>query len=202
MLDLTQSSVTAILPPLIVHLLMMRASRDNLGKYPAAENFDKCIVFLKQLSEIYWHASFYNKFFESAASCSQNAAATANGERDPLIAFLNDRMPARQQFGKALEPHGQSTSRRRTSVDDEEDYAQARQTERPGDKENGQGDMLASNEARLPVLSGPATQTVTAQMPESERLDTGDATFLDSGAQPFEDWLDDLGYFHNIFPFA
>lgn len=182
----------------------MRASRDHPGRNPAAEkNFDKCIVFLKQLGEIYWHASFYNEFFELAASCSHNAAATPNGVRDPLVAFLNERMPGRQQFGKALEPQSQSASRRRTPVDVEEDEEQVNQTERrPASKKNGQGDMLASNEAGLPVLSDPLTQTVVAQMPDSQRPDTGDVPLLDPGGQLFEDWLDDLGYFHNIFPSA
>lgn len=182
---------------------MMRASCDYPRKYFAAENFEKCIVFLKQLGEIYWHAGFYNEFFELAASCSQNMTATPNGVRDPLVAFLNERMPGRQQFGKALEPQGQSTSRRWTPVGVVEDDKQVNQTERrPGSKKNGQGDMLPSNKAGLPVLSYPPAQTVMAQMPDSERLDTGDVTLLDPGAQPFEDWLDDFGYFHNIFPSA
>lgn len=203
MLKLTQNSVTGILPPLIVHLLMMRASHDHPGDYPAAENFDKCINFLKQLGEIYWHASFYNDFFELAASCSQNTMATSNGVRDPLVAFLNDHMPVRQQIGKASGPQSQSTSRRRTPVGDEEDDEQVRQSERrPGSKANGQGDILASNEAGSPLLSGPRTQTVMAQMPDSERLDTEDVALLNLGSQLFEDWLDDLGCFHNIFPSA
>ncbi|KAJ5814848.1 hypothetical protein N7474_006625 [Penicillium riverlandense] len=173
--------VTAILPPLIAHLLITRASRDHPGK---SEDFNKCIVFLKQLGEIYWHASFYNEFFELAASSSQNITETLNGARDPLVTFLNDRMPGRQQFCKVLESQNQSRIRRRTLVDN---------------AENAQSNMLASDEAGLPALSSPS---IMAEMPDSERLDSGDVTLLDPGAQLFEDWLVDLGSFHNIFPSA
>lgn len=160
---------------------MMRASRDHPGN---SEDFNKCIDFLKQLGEIYWHASFYNEFFELAASPSQNTTETPNGERDPLVTFLNDRMPGRQQLCKVLEPQNQGRIRKRTLVDNDE---------------IGQSNMLASNEANLPALSSPS---IMAEMPDSERIDTGDVTWLDPGAQLFEDWLVDLGSFHNIFPSA
>jgi hypothetical protein len=87
-------------------------------------------------------------------------------------------------------------------VDDEDDEQSTQAERRPDRKENEQADMLASHEAGLPVLSGPPTQTDMAQMPDSERFDTGDVTSMDPSAQLFEDWLEDLGYFHNIFPSA
>jgi hypothetical protein len=176
---------------------MMRASHDHPGNGPVSDDFSRCIVFLKQLGEIYWHASFYNEFFELAGSQSQTTRDMPSGERDPLVTFLNDRMPGRQQFCKVLEPQNQCGIRRRIVVDTVDDE-QLGQDTRP----KGQSHVLASNESGLTVLPSETTQTAMAHMTDPGSLDTEEVTLLDPGAQLFEDWLVDLGSFHNIFPSA
>lgn len=60
-------SVTAVIPPLIVHTLVMRGSADKCLISQTSLHFQTCMEFLKRLGEIYWHASFYHEFFELVA---------------------------------------------------------------------------------------------------------------------------------------
>lgn len=199
-------SVTAILPPLIVHLLMMRAN-DSSGKQHGAGRFDECMSFLQQLSEIYWHASFYHEFFELAASNSQakSAKTAARGARDPLVAFLNDRMPGKLG-GKASEPHSQAASRKRTPVGPgfADQMSSARHRTNHGPKRNTpKGPVPLHNGSSEQPATTPPPEVILSDPPLLELLVASeDITPLDSGGQPFEDWLDDFGLFHHLFPSA
>lgn len=200
-------SVTAILPPLIVHLLMMRAN-DSSGKQRDADRFDECMSFLQQLSEIYWHASFYHEFFELAASNSQTTSAQtgASGARDPLVAFLNDRMPGKLA-GKASEPHSQNVSRKRTPSDPG-GAADQMSSARTGTSDGNQGN---TSRGAVPRRNGSSERPATTPPPEGILADppvlgalvaSEDVTLLESSGQLFEDWLDEFGLFHNLFPSA
>lgn len=86
-------SVTFVLSPLIVHVLGMRSSRNPEVKQLHRNRYDLCMIFLRQLRDIYWHASFYCKFFELAASLDKSTMTANEMEnQDPLASFLNNRV--------------------------------------------------------------------------------------------------------------
>ncbi|KAL6872086.1 fungal-specific transcription factor domain-containing protein [Trichoderma novae-zelandiae] len=193
--------VTVILPPLIVHLLMMRSAPDESSRQPHTDRFNKCMVLLEQLGEIYWHASFYYDFFKLAALHSQDPSTYVNGqEQDPLVAFFNHLVPTKQPGGKAAD-YSQSASRRRTPVGDDQENP-IKPTPTPvGD--NGAADhasivttSAAPDGFSAPVMQPPIPYTL------GDDLELGAVAIPDSNLQLFEDWLDEFGYFHNIFPSA
>lgn len=64
---LTHHSVTTIIPPLIVHLMLMRNANSPRQFEASKSDFKICMNTLERLGEIYWHASFYHDFFKLAA---------------------------------------------------------------------------------------------------------------------------------------
>jgi hypothetical protein len=159
------------------------------------------MVLLEQLGEIYWHASFYYDFFKLAAEHSQGPATYANGqEQDPLVAFFNDRVPPKQLFGKAVD-FGHSASRRRTPVGDDEDTpAKPMQIPSRDSVATEHAPMVTASVAHDGYLA-PSTQP-SIPYTLGEALELGAVAMPDSNLQLFEDWLDDYGYFHTIFPSA
>jgi hypothetical protein len=55
------------------------------------------MIFLRQLREVYWHASFYCEFFELAASIDTPSSAPPAGFQDPLIKALAQKISLRNQ---------------------------------------------------------------------------------------------------------
>jgi len=94
---LTSHSVTFVLPPIIVHLLELRISPTPELKQGNSNRFDLCMIFLRQLREVYWHASFYCEFFELAASIDTPSSAPPTGFQDPLIKVLAQKISLRNQ---------------------------------------------------------------------------------------------------------
>jgi hypothetical protein len=93
---LTSHSVTFVLPPIIVHLLELRISPTPELKQGHSNRFDLCMIFLRQLREVYWHASFYCEFFELAASIDTPSSAPPTGFQDPLIKVLAQKIRLHQ----------------------------------------------------------------------------------------------------------
>jgi hypothetical protein len=86
-------AVTFTLAPLIVHVLGIRSSRAKGGLQVHKNRFDLCMIFLRQLRDIYWHAIFYCEFFELAASIKDDQLRTQMSEaHDPLASFLTQRI--------------------------------------------------------------------------------------------------------------
>ncbi|KAM0247632.1 hypothetical protein ACHAQJ_009772 [Trichoderma viride] len=190
--------VTAILPPLIVHLLMMRSSPDQSSRQPHIDRFSKCMVLLEQLGEIYWHASFYYDFFKLAASHSQGPTTYANAnEQDPLVAFFNDHMPTKQLGGKAPDLYSQSASRRRTPPAHDAENNLIKSTATPN-----RDDGIADHSSMAITTTADTQAGFLAYALDSDDLELGDIAIPDTNLQLFEDWLDEFGYFHNIFPSA
>lgn len=94
---LTSHSVTFVIPPLIVHLLELRASLTPELKHANSNRFELCMMFLRQLREVYWHASFYCEFFELAASIDTPSLAPPIRSQDPLMKFLTQKVSLRNQ---------------------------------------------------------------------------------------------------------
>ena len=93
-------SVTAVLPPLIVHLLEIRAATSPSIRQLHVDRYKLCMTFLRELGDIYWHATFYHDFFELAASVDN--AWTKNPisrSQDPLIAFLKQQTAIGERLG-------------------------------------------------------------------------------------------------------
>lgn len=193
--------MTVILPPLIVHLLMMRSAPDESSRQPHTDRFNKCMVLLEQLGDIYWHASFYYDFFKLAAEHSQGPATYVNGqEQDPLVAFFNDRVPPKQLYGRAAD-YSQSASRRRTPVGDDGEI-NAKPAPAPARDSGAAG--YASTVTTSDVPEGYLAPSTEPSIPYTlgNDLELGGVAIPDSNLQLFEDWLDEYGYFHNIFPSA
>ncbi|KAK6446701.1 hypothetical protein FP744_10002951 [Trichoderma asperellum] len=199
-------SVTAILPPLIVHLLMMRSSPDQSSRQPYIDRFNKCMVLLEQLGDIYWHASFYHDFFTLAASHSQGPTTHASGiEQDPLVAFFNDHMPAKQPAGKGVELSGQTPSWRRPPTANNADGNPIKPTVAQN-KDRGTADHSAMPVTAADIQTGFLAEARTSS--PTYEADPGDLELADAAIsdaanlQLFEDWLDEFGYFQNIFQSA
>jgi hypothetical protein len=94
---LTSHSVTFVIPPLIVHLLELRASLTPELRQANSNRFELCMIFLRQLREVYWHAGFYCEFFELAASIDTPSSAPPIRSQDPLIKFLTQKDSLRNQ---------------------------------------------------------------------------------------------------------
>ncbi|KAH0524367.1 hypothetical protein TsFJ059_006891 [Trichoderma semiorbis] len=197
--------VTAILPPLIVHLLMMRSSPDPVSRQPHIDRFNKCMGLLEQLGDIYWHASFYHDFFKLAVLHSQGPAAYTNGkEQDPLVAFLNDHMPVKLPVLRGTELYSQNASRRRTPTGDDIEDNPTKPTATPS-REDGAADLSSITTTTAAAQTGFLAPTTQASVPYelgTDDLGLGAVALPDPNLQLFEDWLDEYGYFHNIFPSA
>lgn len=185
---------------------MMRSCPDQLSRQPHTDRFNKCMMLLEQLGEIYWHASFYHDFFKLAALHSQRSTANTHGqEQDPLVAFFNDHMPTKQPIGKAPPDFSsQSVSRRRTPTGDGMESNPSRRAATPNrDNTADQLSMPTTTSAAAHAgFLAPTSQTPAPFALGSDDLDLGDVVISDTNLQLFEDWLDEFGYFHNIFPSA
>lgn len=167
------------------------------------------MVLLEQLGDIYWHASFYHDFFKLAASHSQESTTHASGtEQDPLVAFFNDHMPAKQPAGKGAELSTQTTIWKRplTATDAEKNPIKVTVAQSQDDDAAGQSSMpVTTAEIQAGFLATGATLQTTSTAYETGPgdLELGDATISDAtNLQLFEDWLDEFGYFQNIFQSA
>ncbi|UKZ55674.1 hypothetical protein TrVGV298_009498 [Trichoderma virens] len=197
--------VTAILPPLIVHLLMMRSSPDPSSRQPHIDRFNKCMGLLEQLGDIYWHASFYHDFFKLAVLHSQGPTTYANGqEQDPLVAFLNDHMPVKLPVLRGTDLYSQSASRRRTPAGDdiEDNTTKPTAISNQDDSAAGHSSSIATTAGAQAGFLAPTTQPPIPYELGSNELELGGVAIPDTNLQLFEDWLDEYGYFHNIFPSA
>lgn len=167
------------------------------------------MVLLEQLGDIYWHASFYHDFFKLAASHSQEPMAHASGtEQDPLVAFFNDHMPAKQPAGKVAELSIQTPSWRRpptaSNAENNPIKSTAAQTQDDGATDHSSMPVTTANIQAGFLATAPTLQTTsTVYEADPGDLELGDAAISDAAnLQLFEDWLDEFGYFQNIFQSA
>ncbi|KAK4078430.1 transcriptional regulator family: Fungal Specific TF [Purpureocillium lilacinum] len=175
--------VTAILPPLIIHLLCLRFNSQRSIGPSDTYHYDNCMAFLQQLGDIYWHASFYHEFFELAAS--PQGQPNSMRDHDPLVAFLSDNLPAKlPSSNRPTEPHVREEGSVVSKVSK--------------DRAANAAHHVAS-ESHLTVTDAASGAPPTGDTSASE---DGNGDFLGYLAGPFEDWLEDLGYFHNSFPSA
>lgn len=184
---------------------MMRSSPDPVSRQPHIDRFNKCMGLLEQLGDIYWHASFYHDFFKLAVLHSQGPAAYTNGkEQDPLVAFLNDHMPVKLPVLRGTELYSQNVSRRRTPIGDDIEDNPIKPTVTPS-QEDGAADLSSIATTTAAAQTGFLAPTTQASVPYelgTDDLGLGAVALPDPNLQLFEDWLDEYGYFHNIFPSA
>ena len=163
----------------MVHLLVLRTN-DELNEPPSTHHFDTCLDFLKQLGEIFWHASFYHQLFASALSNSQPTTALIKVVRDPLVASLSDKSPGRIITKSA----GGRSQLDPDVVAGQPNY----------------GEMGRHRRGNA-VESAPIFESLNAAH-ETPALESADANILSDTDKLFADLLKDLGYFHNGFPSA
>lgn len=186
----------------------MRSSPDPSSRQPHIDRFNKCMVLLEQLGDIYWHASFYHDFFKLAASHSQGLTNTNGIEQDPLVAFFNDHMPAKQPAGKAVELSSQTPTWRRppTANTAENNPIKPTVTQNQDDGATDHSSMpVTTADIQAGFLATAPTLQTTSTVFEADPSDLGlgDAAIPDAAnLQLFEDWLDEFGYFQNIFQSA
>lgn len=167
------------------------------------------MVLLEQLGDIYWHASFYHDFFKLAASHSQETTTHASAtEQDPLVAFFNDHMPAKQPAGKGAEISTQAPSWRRPHTANNSDNNPVKPTvvqDQNDDTADHSSMLVTTADIQDGLLAtAPTLQTASTVFgADPGDLELGDATISDpTNLQLFEDWLDEFGYFQNIFQSA
>lgn len=167
------------------------------------------MVLLEQLGDIYWHASFYHDFFKLAASHSQEPTTHASAtEQDPLVAFFNDHMPAKQPTGKGVETSIQASSWRRppTATNAENNPIKLTAAQNQDDDTADHSSMLVTTaDVQAGLLATAPTLQTTSTVYETDPgdLELGDAAISDAAnLHLFEDWLDEFGYFQNIFQSA
>ncbi|GFP59081.1 cutinase transcription factor 1 beta [Trichoderma asperellum] len=173
----------------------------------AAEDSTRLAVEL--LGDIYWHASFYHDFFTLAASHSQGPTTHASGiEQDPLVAFFNDHMPAKQPSGKGIELSSQTPSWRRPLTANNADGNPIKPTVAQN-QDHGTTDHSAMPVTTTNIQTGLLAEAPTVQTSSpTYEADPGDLELADAAIsdaanlQLFEDWLDEFGYFQNIFQSA
>lgn len=194
---LTSHSVTFVIPPLMAHLLELRASPTSELRQANTNRFELCMMFLRQLREVYWHASFYCEFFELAASIDTPSSAPPIRSQDPLIKFLTQKVSLRNQ-GIAEGGTGSTPS-----------YCHLR---------SGYFRILDSFN-QLPLSpSSPIAQTVSApkspegcaesdqrpSLPISDMgpVDASTVDLLSSEGVQFEQWLEAYSNMQQFFPLA
>lgn len=162
------------------------------------------MMFLQELGDIYWHASFYHEFFELAASANNRATPAVNLGRDPLIEFLEKRSSTRGGYGQvAAAPHSLGNSKFPPTGHMIAQSSSTINTSRVSEVLN---DTLALNPS---TLHGESEETAELghnsdqALPEIEDISnfqTFDPT-NDLDVR-FEEWLVGYDQFQNIFPSA
>ncbi|KAL1983144.1 hypothetical protein VTN96DRAFT_474 [Rasamsonia emersonii] len=171
--------VTAVLPPLIIHLLGIRTSLSSPAlKQLHTNRYNMCMMFLEQLGDIYWHASVYHDFFQLALSVHQASSSklvSRSNEGDPLVAFLQRLMMSR---GGGFDGAHLSAQK---EVDGDDGIAPA------------QTESISEDHSRVYESPGPCSLETAPEM---------DDTVSDQQDVQFEEWLDFGAGFHSIFPAA
>lgn len=172
-----------MLPPLLVQLLLIRHNPDpDVGYELATTRFQICMAFLKQLGDIYWHASFYYEFLELAASSSQPTSHLAEDSRKTV----------------SKQTTGHRSSRR----------PQQRRQEAPLDlatEDHGQ-EALAVSVTSPDAFSDPSIEAANGDALGGNVMDT-EGLALGENNGLFEDWLgdhwlDEHELFRTMFPSA
>jgi hypothetical protein len=221
---LSSNSVTCVLPPLIVHLLEIRASPSRSSKALHTDQYNSCMVYLRELGKIYWHASFYCDFFELAASTDHGLPANSQMQtRDPLIAFLQQQMGHNHK----TVPKFVSNTEKRIQNDDSEFPNPPVSRDQPAGpctspsiRELEPSDSQVTGSIMLPpITSGiqersemeayksnqPMSVEMLNGMDDRNRLfddDIGTDIFAVPSDLQFEEWLSSYGTFQSIFPSA
>lgn len=158
-----------MLPPLLIQLFLIRHTPDpDLGYEMAVTRFQTCMEFLKQLGDIYWHASFYHDFLELAASSSQPASQVTT---DTTNALGGQRA-------------GHSSNRRPQKRDQE---APGMATEDP--EVTGQQEALGASTASPVACLDPSIEAPNVDIFSGHVMDTEGTVFGDH--RIFENWLGD-----------
>jgi hypothetical protein len=161
---------------------------------------------LEQLGEIYWHAGFYHDFFKLAVLHSQGPTTYTNGqEQDPLVAFLHDHMPVKLPVLRGTEVYSQNAIRRRTPNRNDVEDSATKPTATRNLEDMTANFLSVTTTSHSAAHTGYLASTMQAPIPyelASDELELGGVAIPDTSSQLFEDWLDEYGYFHNIFPSA
>lgn len=197
MFCLLGGSVTTILPPLIISLMGMRYAQSSQDYRISMAHYQTCMKFLKQLGEIYWHASFYYDLFKLAAS---HISATPHPQDAGVSENLHERLSSATVFSDN-NPQGQFET---TGCD----LALEDAFNRPGSP------MDYFVNARSPVPSfesnGNSAKPVFDPVLSLESIEAFDSGHVDDGGlnlegvdiQALTEWLDQDGIFQSFFPSA
>jgi hypothetical protein len=178
-------SVTAVLPPLIIHLLGIRASTSAPVKQLHTHRYNMCMMFLEQLGDIYWHASIYHDFFELALSVRATSTKSLSSAGDPLVAFLQRQMMLRKNGPSG---HKRAYIEATDAASHDEGLSTALRAMQEQNLQSNQGSS-ATTESRHLISPGQ-----TPEMMDPEAYSAQDVRF--------EEWIDFGNGFHSIFPAA
>lgn len=214
-------SVTCVIPPLIIHLLEIRSSLNPTITTLYTNQYNLCMIYLRELGNVYWHASFYYDFFELAASVDNEFLEQRRSRtHDPLIAFLKQQISMRRSFARRSDDVLVKRAKRQSAaalstcpfVEPELGTIDANQqtlnTISITETDEQDGTIVASsektNEAEKEYLTGTDGLDSSEEVHHQYGSLTG-ANILNVTADEdlqFEEWLKGYGTFQNIFPSA
>jgi hypothetical protein len=216
-LDLTPSSVQSVIPVLIVHLMNIRASTLIAEKNLHYNRFKMCMMFLHELGDIYWHASFYHDFFQLAAtfdtSFDSNSFPQLNMKtQDTLITFLKQqtgircRLPTRARLENEM-ANTMPSQDLQQSYPETHSYREPVMLLKPSIYDQGR------DENRIPSILPSSKEIVDDSAPldgmssgnhnDNTNLDGMSSDVFDLLAKEdlqFEEWIGAHGNFQHLFP--
>lgn len=203
---LTLHSVTSMLPVLIVHLLQMRSSRSHKVRNLHLNRYNLCMMFLRELGDVYSHAIFYHEFFELASSANNTTVETSPVGQDPLIRFLEQRSATRN--GERNGTRTPNNERHRRTILSNKPVRQPQPDAylEAGSIPPSFATTYAPNMANpntpgneSPVIDSNSEQPASrVGYPNNQASDPAENEF----DVRFEEWLASYDHFQNIFPSA
>ncbi|KAF2017920.1 hypothetical protein BU24DRAFT_490994 [Aaosphaeria arxii CBS 175.79] len=196
-------SVTAIMPPLTVQVLLMRYSSNAAEVAEAKIRFSTCMEALHRLSYIYWHAGFYHDLFLLAAS-SGGAASSISTLRHQSNHPSQPEQPPQPIQIQAMPTSIPTQTRQETSGPRSISLLSDRSIESDASRVPEPPIFAKTSIAALldSSVSRPTQSTDLENLPDAIDLDSDGVKSLNSQEQirMFEEWLNDNALFSTLFP--
>ncbi|KAI7971102.1 hypothetical protein EIK77_007218 [Talaromyces pinophilus] len=192
-------SVTTVLPPLIINLMGVRYAQSSQDYRISMAHYQTCMKFLKQLGEVYWHASFYHDLFKLAAS---HISATPHPQDAGVSENLREKLSSATVFSDNNPQCQFETPGCDLALEDD---AFNRRPRSPVD-------YFVSARSPAPIFesNGNSVMPVFETAFNLESIETFDPGHVDDGGlnlrgvdiQALTEWLNQDGIFQSFFPSA
>lgn len=200
-------SVTTIIPPLIVQVMIIRCSPMGHDYEVAKNRFEICMTALEKLGHIYWHARFYRDFFRlaerSLTGRSNKTPDQMNGPKKDLYLRKRPGLNAPSSAtasASVLSPFQPICDTADSHAPLERDHPTSEK--RPKDSTLSNGSTTQGREEKISVPDSDKEMGESTENLPLGGLGIGEMTLLGSPVTSFNDWLDDDVLFQTLFPSA